>query len=91
MSFFLNHLLPDQHVYLQPLIITLRFDLANMFLHFIDHWNLETPTVHSQQTTTEDISAYKVFKFRLVSVSKILIVTGELHKMVGVLPHSHLN
>ena len=50
---------------LQLLSITLRFDLANMLLHFINHWNLETPTSLNQQTTAEDVSAYKVFKIRL--------------------------
>ena len=42
-------------------MINLRLDLANMFLHFTNHWNLETPTVHRQhQTTSEDVSEYKV-------------------------------
>ena len=50
----------------QLLSITLRFDLANMLIHFINHWNLETPTSLNQQTTAEDVSAYKVLKFRLV-------------------------
>ena len=48
--------------------VTLRFDLANMLLHFINHWNLETPTSLNQQTTAEDVSAYKVLKFRLVQM-----------------------
>ena len=48
--------------------VTLRFDLANMFLHYINHWNLETPTAHNQQTPTEDVSAYKVLNIKLVQV-----------------------
>jgi len=36
------------------------YDVAKMFLHCLNHWKLETPTVARQQMTSEEISAYKV-------------------------------
>jgi histone acetyltransferase len=36
------------------------YDLAKMFLHCLNHWKLETPTVRKQTMSAEDISAYKV-------------------------------
>ena len=36
------------------------YDLAKMFLHCLNHWKLETPTLRKQSMSAEDISAYKV-------------------------------
>jgi histone acetyltransferase len=36
------------------------YDLAKMFLHCLNHWKLETPTMRKQTMTSDDISAYKV-------------------------------
>ena len=38
----------------------IRYDLAKMFLHCLNHWKLETPTARKQQMSSEDVSAYKV-------------------------------
>lgn len=35
-------------------------DLAKMFLHCLNHWKLETPTVKKQHSQGEDLAAYKV-------------------------------
>ena len=34
-------------------------DLAKMFLHCLNHWKLETPTVKKQHSQGEDLTAYK--------------------------------
>ena len=39
---------------------SVRYDLAKMFLHCLNHWKLETPTARKQQMSSEDVSAYKV-------------------------------
>ncbi|XP_049945596.1 histone acetyltransferase KAT2A [Schistocerca serialis cubense] len=36
------------------------YDLAKMFLHCLNHWNFETPSVRRHTVTAEEISAYKV-------------------------------
>ena len=36
------------------------YDLAKMFLHCLNHWKLETPTVRKQVMTAEDVQAYKI-------------------------------
>ncbi|XP_071803239.1 histone acetyltransferase KAT2A-like [Asterias amurensis] len=36
------------------------YDLAKMFLHCLNHWKLETPTVRKQRAQTDDVAAYKV-------------------------------
>ena len=35
-------------------------DLAKMFLHCVNHWKLETPTVQKQHSQGEDLAAYKM-------------------------------
>ena len=34
-------------------------DLAKMFLHCLNHWKLETPTVKKQHSQGEELAAYK--------------------------------
>ena len=41
-------------------VFTFRRDLANMFLHFTNHWNLDTPSKQKQNMTGEDFSEYRV-------------------------------
>ncbi|XP_077978636.1 histone acetyltransferase KAT2A-like [Glandiceps talaboti] len=36
------------------------YDLAKMFLHCLNHWKLETPTVRKQRSQSDDVSQYKV-------------------------------
>lgn len=36
------------------------YDLAKMFLHCLNHWKLETPTIRQQHAGPDDISTYKV-------------------------------
>ena len=35
-------------------------DLAKMFLHCVNHWKLETPTVKKQHSQGEDLAVYKM-------------------------------
>ena len=41
-------------------VFIFRRDLANMFLHFTNHWNLDTPSKQKQNMTGEDFSEYRV-------------------------------
>ena len=41
-------------------VLIFRHDLANMFLHFTNHWNLDTPSKQKQNMTGEDFSEYRV-------------------------------
>ena len=34
-------------------------DLAKMFLHCLNHWKLETPTVKKQHSQGDELAAYK--------------------------------
>lgn len=36
------------------------YDLAKMFLHCLNHWKLETPSVRRGHSPNDDVSAYKV-------------------------------
>lgn len=36
------------------------YDLAKMFLHCLNHWKLETPSVRKAHSPNDDVSAYKV-------------------------------
>lgn len=35
-------------------------DLAKMFLHCLNHWNFESPSVKKNTVTNEDFSLYKI-------------------------------
>ena len=35
------------------------YDLAKMFLYCFNHWKLETPSVHSRSTPSDDLRLYK--------------------------------
>ena len=41
-------------------VFIFRRDLANMFLHFTNHWNLDTPSKQKQNMTGENFSEYRV-------------------------------
>lgn len=36
------------------------YDLAKMFIHALNHWKLETPSVRRQHAPNEDVSIYKI-------------------------------
>ena len=64
------------------------YDLAKMFLHCLNHWKLEHPTLRKQHVQTDDVSVYKVnytryhgsgqslTAFQIVA-SPMLVVTGQ--------------
>ena len=51
------------------------YDLAKMFLHCLNHWKLETPTVRKQRAQTDDVAAYKVnyTRYRIVTIAVVTI------------------
>ena len=47
------------------------YDLAKMFLYCFNHWKLETPSVHSRSSPTDDQRTYKenYTRFRIYTIS----------------------
>ena len=51
------------------------YDLAKMFLYCFNHWKLETPSVHSRSSPTDDQRNYKenYTRFRIYTISNTCI------------------
>ena len=47
------------------------YDLAKMFLYCFNHWKLETPSVHTKSTPTDDQRFYKENYIRFINCTRI--------------------
>ncbi len=52
------------------------YDLAKMFLYCFNHWKLETPSVHTKSTPTDDQRFYKENYIRFIHTSCASIFTN---------------
>lgn len=57
------------------------YDLAKMFLYCFNHWKLETPSVHSRSSPTDDQRTYKenYTRFRIYTISKQHLYTAMFY------------
>ncbi|KAL5496772.1 hypothetical protein EMCRGX_G013130 [Ephydatia muelleri] len=56
------------------------YDLAKMFLYCFNHWKLETPSVHTRSTPSDDQKAYKDNYVRWVCFCHVPVFCESLHK-----------
>lgn len=47
------------------------YDLSKMFLHYINHWKLETPSIKRRNSPEEEFSTYKMNYTRLINLFKL--------------------
>ncbi len=54
------------------------YDLAKMFLYCFNHWKLETPSVHTKSTPTDDQRFYKENYIRFVHCTSIFRIVVRI-------------
>ncbi len=54
------------------------YDLAKMFLYCFNHWKLETPSVHTKSTPTDDQRFYKENYIRFIFLRILLYLLKKV-------------